>query len=63
MKSSLVIVVFVVLSVAALVLFSNCASIIHGTKQDVIISSSPTQAEMAIKNLGGVEIFSGNILT
>lgn len=33
------------------ILFSNCASIIHGTKQDVSISSNPSKAIVTIDNI------------
>lgn len=32
----------------SLVLFSNCASIIHGSKQDIAFSSNPSGAEITI---------------
>lgn len=38
----------------------NCASIIHGTKQRVSISSTPNQAKVEITTSGGVPVFAGN---
>lgn len=37
----------------------RCASILHGTKQDVSISSSPNAADVTIKTAGGVIVFDG----
>lgn len=41
------------------ILTIRCASIIHGTKQEVSISSSPEAAEVVVKTAGGVISFSG----
>ncbi|MBN2105389.1 PEGA domain-containing protein [bacterium] len=41
----------------------NCASIIHGTQQDVIISSSPQAADVSITNDGGATVFTGKTPT
>lgn len=39
--------------------FMNCASIVHGTKQDISISSSPEAADVTVKTAGGVVSFTG----
>ncbi|UCB51886.1 MAG: PEGA domain-containing protein [Candidatus Zixiibacteriota bacterium] len=50
----------VVLVVGLLSTFLTCATIMHGTKQDVSISSSPDQAEVEVMTAGGVVVFTGN---
>ena len=45
--------------VAVLILLPNCATIIHGTTQDVTINSTPSQATIVVKNDGGLEYFNG----
>ena len=37
----------------------NCATIVHGTKQDISIKSAPAQAEVIIKTKGGDVVFKG----
>lgn len=37
----------------------QCASILHGTKQDVSVTSSPEAADVTIKTSGGVVVFNG----
>lgn len=39
-----------ILGVSAMVLFQSCATIIHGTNQDVSISSNPSSAVVTIDN-------------
>jgi uncharacterized protein YceK len=41
----------VVLSIAAAALLTGCASIMHGTSQDIGISSTPTNALVSIDNM------------
>lgn len=37
----------------------GCASIIKGTKQDISINSTPSNAKVVVKTKGGIEKFSG----
>ncbi|MCK4223619.1 MAG: hypothetical protein KAX39_00460 [candidate division Zixibacteria bacterium] len=48
-----------ILAIGLCALCLSCASIIHGTKQDVSINSSPDQAEISVKTVGGVVVFTG----
>lgn len=53
---------FCILAIAILtvsVLLMNCASIVHGTKQDIAIASSPESADVSIVNDGGEKVFTG----
>jgi len=41
------------------VLLSNCASIIHGTRQEVSINSVPTEGDLVVQKEGGLVVFQG----
>ena len=47
------------LTILIVALFMSCASIIHGTKQDISITSSPEAADVTVKTAGGVVAFTG----
>ena len=38
------------ITIASIILFTSCATIIHGSKEDIGISSSPTNARVTIDN-------------
>ncbi len=42
-----------------IILLSGCASIIHGTRQEVTINSTPPEGDVVVKKEGGVEVFQG----
>ena len=49
-----------ILSVVVLVLaVSGCATILTGTDQDILVTSSPTSANVTIKANNGMEVFNG----
>ena len=52
---------FVVLVFAIFVgvLVSGCATIFKGSSQKIVINSTPAEANISIKNNGGVEVFTG----
>lgn len=52
-----IIVLIIVTLLASLIL--GCASIISGTRQDVMITSSPDLATLNIKNMNGVIVYQG----
>jgi predicted small secreted protein len=41
------------------VLLTSCASIMHGTDQEVSVSSTPEGASVSIKTLGGIDVLEG----
>lgn len=47
------------LLLGAFFLLLGCATIIHGTKQDVSISSDPPRANLKVVGAGGLEMFNG----
>lgn len=49
----------VIMIVGMFLLFLDCATIIHGTKQNVSIDSNPPQAEVIVQTTGGVVYSSG----
>ena len=49
----------VIMIVGVFLLFLDCATIIHGTKQNVSINSSPPEADVIVQTTGGVVYFSG----
>jgi uncharacterized protein YceK len=51
---------FFVLLVAVVVGFSGCATIIHGTNQDVRISSDPTGADVVIYNSHNTVVYNSS---
>ncbi len=59
MRITIKLVMIVALSFIVFSIFFNCASIIHGTKQDVTITSSPIAADVTVKTTGGVISFTG----
>lgn len=58
MKRFMATIAIILVAVASTILV-GCASIVHGTKQAVSINSTPAQAKVVIKTMGGVEVFSG----
>jgi hypothetical protein len=56
MRGTILLVIIVALLTS---LILGCASIISGTKQDVLITSSPDQATLNIKNMNGMMVFQG----
>jgi len=60
MKSTFKTFLIVALSIIVSSFFLSCASIVHGTKQDVSITSSPEAAKVTVKTAGGVIAFTGN---
>lgn len=59
MKITIRICIFVTLLFGLIALLSGCASIIHGTRQEVTINSTPPQGDVVVKKEGGVEVFQG----
>ncbi len=59
MKITIKSILIVALSLSISFLLFNCASIIHGTMQDVSISSSPESADVTVKTAVGVISFTG----
>jgi len=59
MRITIKLVMIVALSFIVCSIFFSCASIIHGTKQDVTITSSPIAADVTVKTTGGVISFTG----
>jgi len=51
----------IVFIIAVLLLFflAGCATIANGTDQNVSITSTPSEAEITVKNAGGIEVFTG----
>jgi hypothetical protein len=47
------------LTFGCLASFFGCASILSGTSQEVTITSSPQPAQIEIKNMGGMVVFTG----
>ncbi len=59
MKIIMRFVIIGILTIAIVGLLTNCASIIHGTRQNVTVNSTPTQADLVIKTEGGVIVHQG----
>jgi len=59
MKSTRYRVLLSAIIIAVGLLVVNCASIIHGSKQRVSITSAPEQAKVEITTTGGIGVFSG----
>lgn len=59
MKGTVQSILVVALVLGLFTVFFSCATIIHGTKQNVSISSTPQQADVEVKTVGGVVFFSG----
>jgi hypothetical protein len=45
--------------IAAVLSIVGCASIIHGTRQNITVTTLPTKANVSIKTIGGIEVFNG----
>jgi len=59
MKSTIKIFFLAMFTILFSLFFMSCASIIHGTKQDISITSSPEAADLTVKTAGGVVSFTG----
>jgi hypothetical protein len=47
------------LTLGFVALITGCATILHGTDQEVYVDSSPKSAKVEIKTSGGVSVFNG----
>jgi len=59
MKPTLKAILILPLTIVIASLFFSCASLMHGTKQDISITSSPEAADVQVKTAGGVVAFTG----
>jgi len=59
MKNIIRFTIVATLLLGLIVLLSSCASIIHGTRQEVTINSTPPEGDVVVKKEGGVEVFQG----
>jgi len=57
------ILMFFIIAAVMLALLSSCATIVNGTEQDIRITSTPSEADITIKNAGGIAVFSGKTPT
>ncbi|MBM3712535.1 MAG: PEGA domain-containing protein [Actinobacteria bacterium] len=59
MKKQLTVYLTISLVFISIILITSCATILHGTDQEISISSSPDGALVIIKTFGGVKVIEG----
>lgn len=59
MKNGKVVILGLTLLLAIFLIFVSCATIVKGTKQEISVSSNPSQADLKIMATGGIEVYNG----